>query len=209
RDSLGVENAVYHVVGGTGREYGAFTYSSDWVDHYKAEEFYRHDPVVNEAIRRFHPLDWKTLDWGPKKARQILTEAIDGGIGKQGLSIPVRGVGGQFAMFSVTGFESDAAWDKFIDEKCRDVLLSAHYIHDRVAQLMDGENTILAKPLSPRERDALAMLAAGKSRAEAADRLKISEHTFRVYVDTARHKLGAMNTVHAVAKAVSSGLILP
>ncbi|MEM6465224.1 MAG: helix-turn-helix transcriptional regulator, partial [Pseudomonadota bacterium] len=58
-----------------------------------------------------------------------------------------------------------------------------------------------------RERDVLTLLGLGQSRAQAADRLKISEHTFRVYVDTARHKLGALNTTHAVAVALNSGAI--
>ncbi|MEM9431267.1 MAG: LuxR family transcriptional regulator [Pseudomonadota bacterium] len=209
RDELGVAHVVYHVVGGTGREYGAFTYDPDWVEQYKTEEMLRYDPVVLEAGRRFHPLDWKRLDWTNKKARRVLTEAIDSGVGKQGLSFPIRGVGGQFAMFSVTSYDTDQNWDKFIGERGQELLIGAHYVHDRVSTLMEGEIGIETKALSPRERDALALLAAGRSRAEAAEKLNISEHTFRVYIDTARHKLGAVNTVHAVAKAVSSGLILP
>ncbi len=209
RESYGVEHVVYHVVGSSGREYGAFTYDPEWVEYYKAQEYYRHDPAVTEAIRRFHPLDWKRLDWSPRESRKLISEAVSEGIGKQGLSVPVRGVGGQFALFSVTSYDSDNHWDQFIEENSRDMLLAAHYIHERVYDLMEGPDGALLKPLSPREKDALSLLASGQSRAEAAEKLKISEHTFRVYVDTARHKLGALNTVHAVAKAVSSGLILP
>jgi len=64
------------------------------------------------------------------------------------------------------------------------------------------------KPLSPREADALTFLALGYSRAQIAETLEISEHTLRVYVESARFKLGAMNTTQAVARALSLGLIV-
>lgn len=54
----------------------------------------------------------------------------------------------------------------------------------------------------------MTMLAIGLSRAQAADKLSISEHTLRVYVESARFKLGALNTTHAVARALSRGLIV-
>jgi len=41
-----------------------------------------------------------------------------------------------------------------------------------------------------------------------AERLTISEHTVRVYIESARFKLGALNTTHAVDRALSRGLIV-
>ena len=55
--------------------------------------------------------------------------------------------------------------------------------------------------------DALALMAEGRSRAQVAHKLKISESTLRVYLDSARHKLGGLNAVHAVALAVKSGAV--
>ena len=52
------------------------------------------------------------------------------------------------------------------------------------------------------------MLAMGYSRAKAAESLSISEHTLRVYIESARFKLAAMNTTHAVARALASGLLV-
>ena len=87
-----------------------------------------------------------------------------------------------------------------------DLLLAAHYINER-ALALEGEGHAPHQSLSPRETDALTLLAAGRSRAQAAERLKISEHTLRVYIESARFKLGALNTTHAVASALSRGLI--
>ncbi len=36
-----------------------------------------------------------------------------------------------------------------------------------------------------------------------------SENTLRAYIDSARHKLGAMNVTHAVALALARGIIVP
>jgi DNA-binding CsgD family transcriptional regulator len=47
----------------------------------------------------------------------------------------------------------------------------------------------------------------GLNRAQAAEGLNISEHTFRAYVEGARFKLGALNTTHAVARAIALGLV--
>lgn len=51
------------------------------------------------------------------------------------------------------------------------------------------------------------MPRSGLSRAQAAAELEISEHILRVYIESARHKLGALNTTHAVTRALSAGLI--
>ena len=52
-------------------------------------------------------------------------------------------------------------------------------------------------------------MAVGMNRAQAANYLGISEHTLRVYIENARLKLSATNTVHAVARAMSLGLLSP
>ena len=54
----------------------------------------------------------------------------------------------------------------------------------------------------------MTLLAVGYSRAQVADTLSISEHTLRVYIESARFKLGALNTTHAVARALSRGQIV-
>jgi LuxR family transcriptional regulator, quorum-sensing system regulator RaiR len=71
-----------------------------------------------------------------------------------------------------------------------------------------GTDKLADQPLSPRELDVLTLIGMGKSRGHAADRLSISEHTLRVYIESARFKLGAANTTHAVALAMARGKII-
>jgi len=209
RDEYGTAHAIYHVIGDSGEEYGAYTYDQDWVNHYISEGYGQVDPSVLHCLRSFGPVNWADGDWSAPRARNLLVEAVDGGVGKHGMSIPVRGANGQMAMFSVSTYEKDDLWDKFRGEYLNDLLLASHYLHIKSAEIMGDAYQAPLPSLSPRERDVLTLLAAGVSRSEAAEKLKISEHTFRVYVDSSRKKMGTMNTVHTVAKALTAGLILP
>ncbi len=208
RDRLGVDHIVYHWVSSSGEQYGCGTYDPVWVARYLEKGYLRIDPVVQGCYQRFHPVDWKRLDWSGKAARAFLSDAIAHGVGNQGFSIPIRGPNGQFALFTVSTSCSDEAWEVFTESSRRDLILMAHYFNQKALDLEPGRTPEPAPTLSPREVEAMTMLAIGYSRAQAADTLSISEHTLRVYVESARFKLGAMNTTHAVARALSRGLIV-
>lgn len=208
RDVLEVEHVVYHSVNSTGEQYAALTYSHDWVSRYLEEDYARIDPVVQSCYRRFHPVEWKQLDWSGKSVRNFMGEAADAGVGNQGFSVPIRGPSGQFALFSVSDNLSDEQWSRFSTEKTAELILASHYVNQKALELERGSDFLDSPGLSPRETDALTMLALGYSRAQAADNLSISEHTLRVYIESARFKLAASNTTHAVARAVMNGLLL-
>jgi DNA-binding CsgD family transcriptional regulator len=53
--------------------------------------------------------------------------------------------------------------------------------------------------ITQQQRRVLALLADGLTRAEVADRLGISEHTVIAHIVSARERLNARNTTHAVA----------
>ncbi|NNL19201.1 MAG: LuxR family transcriptional regulator [Boseongicola sp.] len=208
RDTFDVEHVVYHSVNSTGEQYAALTYSPDWVQHYLNEDYARIDPVVQACYQRFHPIDWKRLDWTNKNVRKFHGEALDSGIGNQGFSVPIRGPSGQFALFTVSGNSTDEQWASYTEEHVRDLILVSHFVNQKALEIERGTDKVKVVSLSPRETDALTMLAMGYNRAQAADSLSISEHTLRVYIESARFKLSAMNTTHAVASALSQGLLI-
>ena len=208
RDILSVEHVVYHSVNSTGEQYAALTYSPQWVERYLERDYARIDPVVQSCYRRFRPVEWKELDWSGKSARSFLGEAIDSGVGNQGFSVPIRGPSGQFALFSISDRARDATWASYASEHTTELILISHYINQKALELERGSDILDQPSLSPRETDALTLLAQGYSRAQAAESLSISEHTLRVYIESARFKLAASNTTHAVARAVMSGLLI-
>jgi DNA-binding CsgD family transcriptional regulator len=208
RHHFAIEHLVYHSVNSTGQQYAVLTYSPDWVDRYLERDYARIDPVVQGCFRRFHPVDWKNLDWSGRASRAFLGEALEAGVGNQGYSVPIRGPNGQFALFSVSDRASDAKWAKFAQEHVGELILIAHFINQKALEIERGTDFRSVRSLSPREIDVLTLLATGLNRSQAAESLDISEHTLRAYVESARLKLDAQNTTHAVARAVAAGFVL-
>lgn len=208
RDRLEVAHVVYHWINSAGRRFGAGTYCTDWVDRYLDRMYVHIDPVIIGSAQRSGLTNWKEFDWSSRKAQKFLSDAIEHGLGDQGISIPIHGPKGRFALFSVNASCSDASWQKFINEKGRPLTLMAYEMDQKAIEFEKSDENFPLPALSPRELSALTLLAEGKNRAQAASELDISENTLRVYIESARHKLGAMNTTHAVARALRSGIIV-
>ena len=208
RDHYGVKHVVYHWVNSVGERFGAGTYSPEWVDNYLEKNYLSMDPVLLGCFQRFTPVNWKELDWSSKAAKAMLLDALEFGLGNQGYSIPIRGPQGQFAVFTTNTHCDDADWEEFIEENGRDLMIFAHEFNKKALNFEQGGEGLATPTLSPRELAAMSCLAKGMNRAQAAAELGISEHTLRVYIEAARHKLGALNTTHAVARALSSGIII-
>lgn len=62
--------------------------------------------------------------------------------------------------------------------------------------------------LTPRENEALRLLAEGLPNKAIADRLGISEHTVKFHVNSLMSKLGAQSRTEAVTRATRLGLLL-
>ena len=208
RDYFKVDHLIYHWVSGGGDQYGCGTYDQSWVQRYVEQDYLRVDPVILGCYQRFHPVDWKALNWSSKAAQAFRAEAIAYGVGNQGFSVPIRGPSGQFALFTVSHHCSDEAWADFVEINRRELILTAHYFNEKALEFKPDRAPETSRALSPREVDAMTFLAMGYSRAQVADTLSISEHTLRVYIESARFKLGAANTTHAVARALQHGLII-
>lgn len=208
RDHYKIDHVVYHWVSADGEQYGFGTYSPKWAQRYSEKEYLRIDPVVLACFQGVHPVNWKRLDWTSKSARAFQLDAIDHGVGNQGYSIPLRGPNGQFAVFTVSHSCDDDVWEAFTIEYQRDLILIAYYLNQKALELEKNRVPEPTRHLSPREVDALTFLAMGYGRAQVAEMLSISEHTLRAYIESARFKLGASNTIHAVAKALTDGHIV-
>jgi DNA-binding CsgD family transcriptional regulator len=208
RDHMCVDHMIYHWVDSAGDQYGCGTYSDDWVQRYLEQNYLRVDPVIAGCYQRFHPVDWKRLDWSSKAARTFQKEAISYGVGNQGFSVPIRGPNGQFALFTVSHSGNDDMWAAFTETQTTNMILIAHAFNRKALDLEPNRKPDQSQALSPREVDSMTLLAMGYNRAQVAQTLSISEHTVRVYIESARFKLGAINTTHAVARAMSRGLIV-
>ena len=126
KDHFEIDHMMYHWVIANGEQFGIGTYSQAWVERYIDQNYERIDPVIKGCFQRFHPVDWKRLDWSSKAARAFLNEAMDYGLGNQGFSVPIRGPNGQFALFTANHTCSDDEWSNFAEANRTTLILIAH-----------------------------------------------------------------------------------
>ena len=207
-----VDHIVYHALNVRGltvdKPYLRLTYPQAWIDRYFERDYFTIDPVVEEGMRASLPFNWLDLDWSSRRRRAFAEDARHHGISLCGYTVPIRGPDAQHAMFSVCCDTEPAQWLERTDEFGRELMLIAHYFHQAVIAA-EGAQPSDPVTLSGREKAVLEWSAAGKTTVEIAAILEIAERTVRVYLDTSRHKLGATNRTHAVARAISLGLIQP
>ncbi len=208
RDILKVRHVVYHWVNALGERYGAGTYSTEWIDNYLEKNYLRLDPVIFGCFQRFTPVIWKDLDWSSRPSKAMFADALAHGLGNQGYTVPIRGPNGQFALLTINNQCDDDTWRVFVDSNARDLMVIGHELNKKALEFEQVGQGARMPALSPQELRAMTHLAKGKNRAQAAKEMGISEHTLRVYIESSRHKLGALNTTHAVARALSEGIIL-
>ena len=145
------------------------TYSADWQKHYAQNDFVDIDPVVRAGIGGILPVDWASLDRSHPTVRRFFGEAQEFKIGSQGLSIPVRGRHGEFALFSVTSDMTGAQWEQLKRRCARDFMLLAYNFHSFA---LEAEHIELREEyrdkLSYREAESLRWAAMGNQRGTPA-----------------------------------------
>ncbi|MEM7684823.1 MAG: autoinducer binding domain-containing protein, partial [Pseudomonadota bacterium] len=83
----------------TGRKVAAVSYPQEWLRWYVEANFFESDPVLLGASASFDPVDWGELSWESRDEREFRVQAQEFGVGNQGYTVPVRGPGGQLALF--------------------------------------------------------------------------------------------------------------
>ncbi|MBB3288595.1 MULTISPECIES: LuxR family transcriptional regulator [unclassified Rhizobium] len=96
--------------------------------------------------------------------------------------------------------------DLFSSEEIKDLSYIAIHVFDRLAEIRNLDVRVV-DALTDREIDCLIWTAAGKTSAEIAEILSLSEHTVNHYLNRATKKLDTVNRTQAVAKALRVGLI--
>jgi DNA-binding CsgD family transcriptional regulator len=179
-------------------------YSGSWVKYCGSREVLTQNRLAGLGAALSGALDWSELE--EAAATSKLLSYADGKRGRQVLSMPLRPIAGETALFFVG---ADMARDEWSSQKKiiqREFQVLASYFHQHIMRIYgnDSESQML---VSARELDCLKWVAAGKTAWEASVILGISERTVRFHLNAAREKLNCLTTTQAVAKAVSQQLI--
>lgn len=96
--------------------------------------------------------------------------------------------------------------EPFTFEDLKELCYLSIHVFDRLAEIRNLDVRVV-DALTDREIDCLNWTAAGKTSAEIAEILTLSEHTVNHYLNRATKKLDTVNRTQAVAKALRIGLI--
>jgi LuxR family transcriptional regulator, quorum-sensing system regulator RaiR len=181
------------------------TYSKEWLARYFLKKYVNTDPVIAYGRNAVVPFDWETLGNDEPAAAAFLADATNHGVGRHGLSIPVRNRRGVFSLVSFTSDRSKAEWEQYKVENSAKLHLLAVLI-DSAANI----NFKLPSPpikLSRREEQCLIWAARGKTYQEIGEILELTFGSVKTHLDSARHKLNCMNLVHTVAVAIATAVL--
>lgn len=189
-------------------------YPEDWWTRYQERNYISIDPVLKHTTgRQTVPLDWDEVapdaHADSERVRTFMHEAADFGLAA-GVSFPVHGREGEYAIFSLaTRDQHDAARPRIM-ESMPFVQLLAGYIHEAARRVFERGELMLARPeLTSREKECLLWVAEGKSSWDTGMILGISERTVLFHLHNAAGKLNVSTRSQAVARAVAQGYITP
>lgn len=208
---FGLKNLSYGVINlppeiNNDRALVVTTYTFEWHKCYFDNSYIDIDPIVKVASSGVSPVDWRSISRKAPAVRAFFEDAQKFEVGSQGLTLPIRGRLGEIALFSVTSDERDDSWDLFVKTNVSYLLIFAWNFHNCVLRIL-GASSQSPIALSHREATCLRMKALGRTDNEIAGILGITKRTVSFHLESARSRLNAVNAVHAVAKALSLGLI--
>ncbi len=171
-----------------------------WSERYEAAGHFAHDPIARHCVASVTPFSWEEVPpplVATRSAALIVSEASEFQL-RRGLCIPLPSRSGSGGL--------SLAGDKVEDTPAlrQAIRLLAYRAH----QALDGGwFSAQKRPLTVRERDVLSWIARGKTVADVAAILLISEHTVGEHLKHIRRKLGTNNSAHSVVKALQRGML--
>lgn len=176
---------------------------TDWAERYFGNGYIEQDPTIEHVRQRVIPLDWRQIERSTNGGSFVMNEAREFSL-KQGITIPHIALDGRRLGASFAGDRPELDHPDF-----RTFLTMASA--SAIAATIEIQSTAVrpfgAVHLTEREREVLLLASHGKRILQIADALSLHPGTVRKHLDTARSKLGALNSTHAVAEAIRRGLL--
>jgi len=172
------------------------------------------DPMHRRALQETAPVLWREYS---AHYPDYFSAARKFGL-MTGVTHPVHGpVGDRTSISFIKGIGGIQA-EREIVAALAECQLVACYAHRAIGRIIEkSPEASTASPqaqavvpvLTARERECLSWAATGKTAAQVAATLSLSEATIIYHLTKARRKLAAENSRHAISKAISLKLIAP
>jgi LuxR family quorum sensing-dependent transcriptional regulator len=182
----------------------ATTSPREWLDHWRLHNYIAVDPVLHQILLRNEPVRWRdSVRPDDEPGTRILDEAAQFGM-HDGLALPVYSRDGLTIAITI-------GTDRYELSRRDETLLhlASLYFQAKLEQLRTTLSPRPTEPkMTPRERECLSWVAAGKTDWEISQILNIAEQTVHEYVQNALIKLRATTRAQAVATAIFTKQIL-
>lgn len=177
------------------------SYPAEWLDLYFESDFHLIDPIFKENFTNFGVQYWSDTYKKYSSQKEFISLAEDFEL-KGGYSCGVMdSTQREASLFSLAGEVSDHPRNRLI----LDILVP--HLHRALSHVSRGRRVQPSATLSAREQEVLIWIREGKSSWEISMILGISERTVKFHIAAILNKLGAANRAHAVAIALSIGII--
>jgi len=187
---------------------GCSTYPLDWSGVYHQEGYHTHDPLISALSGSRRPTFLTDLSRIPAFEAIWVDHAGKYGIPPPQIGVPMFGPHGETAILVLHAAESPR-FEAEQRQLMRKAVIHAVEFHEAVMATYDVREVLDMPVLSEREKFCLFHAAQGAQISTIAKEGGISDRTVESHLRACRAKLDAKNTVHAVAKAVHYGIILP
>lgn len=180
-------------------------YPQEWRARYFEYGYERVDPIVTKSRQRATAFRWGEIynkSNTSENERRIFDEAACFGL-KAGISIPLHGPDGRFAVMSF-------AQPREYELKSKIILylqVAAWHFHAVISKLEHNLEIKHLANLSIREKECLLWAAKGKSSWDTGMIIGISENTVNFHIKNAMRKLDSRSRTVAAIKALRLGLI--
>lgn len=185
-------------------------YPRAWRTRYDTLGYFRVDPVVAHAMASSIPLFWDEIARSTPAVDTFFREASEHGLG-HGVSAALAGRHGDLALFSLARtaaqpIDFDPAYRHRLRARLNWHATVLHEAVRRVVLTHEGAPRV-SSPLTEREKDCLMWAADGKTTADIARALEITERTVLFHIESAGRKLGVSGRHSIIARAVALGEI--
>jgi DNA-binding CsgD family transcriptional regulator len=171
---------------------------------YDHERFLVSSPIVQQLRNSTVPIDFELDNMTSSRSEKVSASIrllFERFKMVRGAYFPVHDASGNRGAVSFLGDRLP-----FSRQEMLELLYVSVHVFDRLAEIRRLDVRVVDK-LTDREIDCLNWTAAGKTSAEIAEILTLSEHTVNHYLNRAAKKLETVNRTQAVAKALRIGLI--
>ena len=178
-----------------------------WIAHYRSA-LMASDPLVARCRTASAPWHWTAKRDLASLANtsSALAEAISSWSIAGFVTVPVHGPASILSGFRFGYSHADGLSDADVTHALPMLTFFSMHLYEALRRVV-GPATAQRPQLSPRQLDVLSWIAHGKTSWEISRVLGVSENTVLAHIREIYRKLGVHNRNHAVATAVSCGLI--